>query len=147
MHGDAHVRFGGRTAETHRPKRRQGAAVRPLHVISTGEGWLYLASVRDLGSRRMISYSMADHMRTELVLDALEMAVTARRGHVAGVIAHADRGTQYTSNDYLDYCQQRQLRPSVGRTGVCWEHQRCRGVVLGVPQAGMHPRSRVRDPR
>jgi transposase InsO family protein len=93
-----------------------------ITYIPTGEGWLYLASVLDLGSRRLLGYSMADHMRTELVLDALTMAVTARRGHVAGVIAHADRGTQYTSNDYLDYCQQRQLRPSVGRTGVCWDN-------------------------
>jgi transposase InsO family protein len=64
---------------------------------------------------------MADHMRTELVLDALGMAVAARGGDsaVAGVIAHADRGAQYTSNDYLQFCQRHQLRPSVGRTGVC----------------------------
>ena len=93
-----------------------------ITYIATGEGWLYLASVLDLGSRRLLGYSMADHMRTELVLDALAMAVTARAGDVAGVIAHADRGTQYTSNDYLDYCLAHQLRPSVGRTGVCWDN-------------------------
>ncbi len=98
------------------------AWVQDITYVPTGEGWLYLASVLDLGSRRMIGYSMADHMRTELVLGALEMAVTARGGQVAGVIAHADRGTQYTSNDYLDYCHARQLRPSVGRTGVCWDN-------------------------
>ena len=90
--------------------------------IATGEGWLYLASVLDLGSRRLLGYSMADHMRTELVLDALGMAVTARGGTVAGTIAHADRGSQYTSNDYLEFCQHHQLRPSVGRTGVCWDN-------------------------
>jgi len=91
--------------------------------IPTGEGWLYLASVLDLGSRRLLGYSMAEHMRTELVLDALGMAVAARGGDhaVAGVIAHADRGSQYTANDYLDFCQTRQLRPSVGRTGQCWD--------------------------
>ena len=66
---------------------------------------MYLASVLDLGSRRLLGYSMADHMRTELVLDALAMAVAARSGVAAGVIAHADRGSQYTSNDYLDFCQ------------------------------------------
>ena len=84
--------------------RNAGRALRsdPYTYIATSEGWLYLASVLDLGSRRLLGYSMADHMRTELVLDALEMAVTARAGHVGGVIAHADRGTQYTSNDYLD---------------------------------------------
>jgi putative transposase len=91
--------------------------------IPTREGWLYLASVLDLGSRRLIGYSMADHMRTELVLDALGMAIAARGGddRVSGVIAHADRGSQYNSNDYVD-CHDRQMRPSVGRTGVCWDN-------------------------
>jgi transposase InsO family protein len=93
-----------------------------ITYIATGEGWLYLASVLDLGSRRLLGYSMADHMRTELVLDALGMAVAARGGNVAGTAAHADRGSQYTSNDYLEFCQQHQLRPSVGRTGVCWDN-------------------------
>jgi putative transposase len=64
---------------------------------------------------------MADHMRTELVLDALAMAVGARGGAASGVIAHADRGSQYTSNDYLDFCTAHQLRPSVGKTGICWD--------------------------
>jgi len=92
--------------------------------VPTGEGWLFLASVLDLGSRRLLGYSMADHMRTELVLDALGMAVAARGGDhaVAGVIAHADRGSQYTSNDYLDFCQARQMRPSVGKTGICCDN-------------------------
>jgi putative transposase len=93
-----------------------------ITYIATGEGWLYLASVLDLGSRRLLGYSMADHLRTELVLDALAMAVAARSSQVAGVIAHADRGSQYTANDYLEFCQLHQLRPSVGRTGVCWDN-------------------------
>ena len=95
-----------------------------ITYIATREGWLYLASVLDLGSRRLLGYSMADHMRSELVLDALTMAVAARGGDhaVAGVINHADRGAQYTSNDYLDYCHARQLRPSVGATAVCWDN-------------------------
>jgi putative transposase len=100
------------------------AWVQDITYIPTGEGWLFLASVLDLGSRRMLGYSMADHMRTELVLDALRMAVAARGGDhvVAGVIGHADRGAQYTSNDYLDFCQARQMRPSVGKTGICWDN-------------------------
>jgi hypothetical protein len=67
-----------------------------ITYVPTGEGWLYLASTLDLGSRRLLGYSMADHMRSELVLDALAMAVAARGGDhaVAGVIAHADRGSQ-----------------------------------------------------
>jgi transposase InsO family protein len=93
-----------------------------ITYVPTGEGWLYVASVLDLGSRRLLGYSMADHMRTELVVDALAMAVAARGGAVAGVIGHADRGSQYTSNDYLEFCQRHQIRPSVGRTGVCWDN-------------------------
>jgi putative transposase len=98
------------------------AWVQDITYIPTAEGWLYLASVLDLGSRRLLGYSMADHLRTKLVLDALTMAVAARGGAVAGVIAHADRGSQYTSNDYLEFCHSHQLRPSVGRTGVCWDN-------------------------
>jgi putative transposase len=93
-----------------------------ITYIPTAEGWLFLAGVLDLGSRRLLGYSMADHMRTELVLDALGMAVGARGGAAAGVIAHADRGSQYTSNDYLDFCAAHQLRPSVGKTGICWDN-------------------------
>ena len=104
------------------PGAPDAAWVQDITYIATGEGWLYLASVLDLGSRRLLGYSMADHMRTELVLDALGMAVAARGGAVAGTIAHADRGSQYTSNDYLEFCQPHQLRPSVGRTGVCWDN-------------------------
>ncbi len=111
----------GRRFEPGAPNR---AWAQDITYIPTGEGWLYLASVLDLGSRRLLGYSMAEHMRTELVLDALGMAVAARGGDhaVAGVIAHADRGSQYTANDYLDFCQTRQLRPSVGRTGQCWDN-------------------------
>ena len=78
-----------------------------ITYIPTGEGWLYLASVLDLGSRRLLGYSMADHMRTELVVDALTMAAGARGGATAGIIFHGDRGSQLG------------LRESVGRTRVC----------------------------
>jgi transposase InsO family protein len=106
------------------PGRPDVAWCQDITYIPTREGWLYLASVLDLGSRRLLGYSMADHMRTELVLDALGMAIATRGGdeQVAGVIAHADRGSQYTSNDYVDFCQDRKMRPSVGRTGVCWDN-------------------------
>lgn len=106
------------------PGKPDVAWVQDITYIATGEGWLYMASVLDLGSRRLLGYSMADHMRTELVTDALTMAVGARGGddHVAGVIGHADRGSQYTSNDYLEFLRVRQMRPSVGRTGVCWDN-------------------------
>jgi len=78
------------------PGKPDVAWCQDITYIPTREGWLYLASVLDLGSRRLLGYSMAGHMRTELVLDALKMAVAARGGDkaVAGVIAHADRGSQ-----------------------------------------------------
>ena len=100
------------------------AWVQDITYVPTREGWLYVASVLDLGSRRLVGYSMGTNMRTELVTDALTMAVAARGGddHVTGVICHADRGSQYTSNDYLDFCHDRKMRPSVGRTGVCWDN-------------------------
>jgi putative transposase len=78
------------------PGKPDVAWCQDITYIPTREGWLYLASVLDLGSRRLLGYSMAEHMRTELVVDALKMAVAARGGDkaVIGVIAHADRGSQ-----------------------------------------------------
>ena len=108
----------------------RGAKTSP--TSPTGEGWLYLASVLDLGTRRLLGYSMADHMRTELVLDALAMAVAARGGNVAGVIAHADRGSQYTSNDYLDFCQTPPA-PTLGRPD-----RRCAGTTPWPSRSGHH---------
>ena len=70
-----------------------------ITYLHTGEGWLYLATVIDLFSRRVIGWAAADHMRTELVADALTMAVATRGGHVAGVVFHSDRGSVYTSTN------------------------------------------------
>jgi len=94
----------------------------PGTYIPTGEGWLYMASVLDIGSRRLVGYAMADHMRTELVTDALTAAINTLGGAVTDVIAHADRGTQYTSHEYLTFCANNGLRPSVGRTGICYDN-------------------------
>jgi putative transposase len=93
-----------------------------ITYIPTGEGWLYLASVLDLGSRRLLGYSMADHMRTELVIDALDMAAGARGGVTAGIIGHSDRGSQYLSHDYQARLGELGMLASVGRTGVCWDN-------------------------
>lgn len=98
------------------------AWVGDITYIPTDEGWLYLASMLDLGSRRLLGYSMADHLRTELVADALDMAVGARGGDVAGVIAHSDRGCQYMSAAYQQQLTDLRMCPSVGRTGQCWDN-------------------------
>jgi putative transposase len=104
------------------PGRPDIAWVGDITYIPTGEGWLYLASVLDLGSRRLLGYSMAEHMRTELVADALTMAAGARRGATAGIIFHGDRGSQYLSGDYRQLISDLEMRQSVGRTGVCWDN-------------------------
>ncbi len=93
-----------------------------ITYVATGEGWLYLASVLDLGSRRLLGYSMAEHMRTELVVDALTMAAGARGGATNGVIFHGDRGSQYLSRDYRQLVNDLGMDQSVGRTGVCWDN-------------------------
>lgn len=93
-----------------------------ITYIPTGEGWLYLASVLDVGSRRLLGYAMAEHMRTELVTSALDMAVAARGDDVEGVIFHGDRGSQYLSSDYRSRLTELGMRQSVGRTGVCWDN-------------------------
>jgi hypothetical protein len=79
------------------------AWVGDLTYIPTGEGWLYLSSVLDLGSRRLIGWKMDDNMATPLVADALEAAVQLRGG-ARGVIFHSDRGSQYLSGTYRDLC-------------------------------------------
>ena len=104
------------------PGKPDVAWVGDITYIPTGEGWLYLASVLDLGSRRWLGYSMADHMRTELVADALGMAVGVRCGHVTGTIFHGDRGSQYMSHDYRQQVVGYGMVQSVGRTGVCWDN-------------------------
>ena len=93
-----------------------------ITYLRTGEGWLFLATVIDLFSRRVIGWSVAAHMRTELVADALKMAAATRGGHVDGVIFHSDRGSQYTSAEFAELCEQLGVIQSMGATGVCWDN-------------------------
>ena len=98
------------------------AWVSDITYIPTGEGWMYLATVLDLGSRRLLGYSMATHMRTELVSDALKMAAGVRGGLTAGIIFHSDRGSQYMSGDFGRLVGDLEMVQSVGRTGQCWDN-------------------------
>jgi transposase InsO family protein len=93
-----------------------------ITYLRTGEGWLFLATVIDLFSRRVIGWSVATHMRTSLVADALEMAVATRGGAVTGVIFHSDRGSQYTSAAFGELCDDLGVTQSMGATGVCWDN-------------------------
>lgn len=89
--------------------------------VPTAAGFLYLAVVLDVYSRRIVGWSMADHMRTELVLDALEMAVRTRRP-AQGVIHHSDQGAQYTSVAFGRRCAQAGVVPSTGSVGDCFDN-------------------------
>ncbi len=92
-----------------------------ITYIRTWEGWLYLATVIDCHSRSVVGWSMADHMRTSLICDALTMAA----GNVdltPGCVFHSDRGTQYTSAEFAAHLGTLDIVPSMGRTGVCWDN-------------------------
>lgn len=90
--------------------------------IATGEGWLYLATVIDLFSRRVIGWSLAEHMRASLVANALSMASARRGGQVAGVIFHSDRASQYTSAEFGGLCEHLGVRQSMGRIGTAFDN-------------------------
>lgn len=92
-----------------------------ITYVHTWEGWLYLATVIDLGSRRVVGWATADHLRTDLVDQALTAAVAARRPP-RGLIFHSDRGCQYTSGQYRRLADQHGVRLSVGRRGQCWDN-------------------------
>ncbi|WP_043194882.1 IS3 family transposase, partial [Streptomyces sp. NRRL F-2664] len=92
-----------------------------ITYIATDEGWLYLATVIDIASRRVIGWATADHLRTELVADALKAACRTRRP-TSPVIFHSDRGCQYTSRELALLAAEFEIRLSVGRTGQCWDN-------------------------
>lgn len=92
-----------------------------ITYIKTWDGWAYLATVIDLHSRAVVGWAIAEHMRTDLVTDALDMAITARRPP-PGVIFHSDRGTQYTSAQFDQYCTENNIRRSLGKTGICYDN-------------------------
>jgi transposase InsO family protein len=92
-----------------------------ITYIPTWEGWLYLATVIDCHTKACIGYAMADHLRTDLVIDALRMAA---RNYplLEGAIFHSDRGTQYTSASFAAATDLLDIRRSVGATGVCFDN-------------------------
>lgn len=92
-----------------------------ITYIKTWNGWAYLAIVIDLHSRAVVGWALADHMRTDLVIEALTLAI-ARRRPPAGIIFHSDRGSQFTSAEFATYCKDHHIRRSVGRTGDCFDN-------------------------
>jgi putative transposase len=97
------------------------AWVADLTYIPTDEGWLYLACVLDLGSRRVVGWSLSDRMKAKLVCDALTMAYW-RRKPPAGLIMHTDRGVQYAADDHRKLIAQYRMLQSMSRKGNCWDN-------------------------
>jgi len=93
-----------------------------ITYLRTWEGWLYLATVIDAHSRRVIGWAIADHMRTDLVEDALKMAITLRGQLPARVVFHTDRGTQYASAQMTTFAAENAITRSMGYTGICWDN-------------------------
>lgn len=108
----------GREFDAERPNQKW---VVDITYIATDEGWLYLAGVMDLCSRRIVGWSMADHMETSLVSDALRMAI-AGRSPGEGLLHHSDRGSQYTSDDYMHLLQKHGMEVSMSGVGQCWDN-------------------------
>jgi putative transposase len=92
-----------------------------ITYLATGQGWLYLCAVRDGHSRRVVGYAFADSLHTDIVETALRRAV-ACGADTAGVIFHADRGSQYTSAQLARAAENLAVRLSVGRTGICFDN-------------------------
>jgi putative transposase len=107
-----------RRFEAASPDRKWAA---DITYIPTDQGWLYLAGVIDLCSRKVVGWSMADSLATTLASDALKMAV-ARRAPAEGLLHHSDRGVQYASEDYQRLLETRGMRVSMSGKGDCWDN-------------------------
>jgi transposase InsO family protein len=114
--------------------------VSDITYIWTWEGWLYLATVIDLASRRVVGWSMAEHMRAELVADALRMAVAGRRP-APGLIFHSDRGTQYTSSEFTALLAAHQMVQSLSRPRQCWDNAVAESFFSSLKGELIHRRS------
>lgn len=107
-----------REFEAESPNQKWGT---DISYIPTDEGWLYVATVMDLFSRRIVGWSMQADMSTSLVLNALDMATQTRKPK-AGLLHHSDRGSQYCSRLYQQRLAAHQMKVSMSRKGNCWDN-------------------------
>jgi putative transposase len=103
------------------PESPNEAWVADITYIPTRQGWLYLAAVEDLYSRRVVGWSMAAHLESRLVVDALELAVQ-RRLPGEGLLTHSDRGSQYASDHYQLFLEKHGITCSMSRRADCWDN-------------------------
>jgi transposase InsO family protein len=114
-----------------------------ITYVRTWEGWLFLATVIDLHSRRVIGWALADHLHASLVGDALTMAVATRGGDVDGVIFHSDRGCQYTAGEFAGLCTSHGVRQSMGATGICWDNAAAESFFATLKRELVHRHTRA----
>jgi len=110
-----------RLAEAPRPAACNQIWATDITYIETGEGWLFLAGVLDLYSRKLVGWAMSDRVDTKLVLNALQMA-HQQRGKPQGVLIHSDRGVQYASAEYRSALEAIRAIPSMSRKGNCYDN-------------------------
>jgi putative transposase len=108
-----------------------------ITYVHTQEGFLYLAFILDVYSRRVVGWSMASHLRTELVVDALEMALW-RRNPKAGLIHHTDRGAQYTALSFGKKLEEARIVPSMGRVGSALDNAILESFVASLKTELIH---------
>lgn len=93
-----------------------------ITYLSCGQGEMFLCVIRDGHSRKVLGYSIADHIGAEMVIEAIDAAVAVRGGRCRGTILHSDRGGEYTAHLTAQACFRHGLRRSMGATGICWDN-------------------------
>jgi len=114
--------------------------VADITYLKSWEGWLYLAAVQDVFSRRIVGWSMADHMRSELVVDALEMALAQRRP-APGLIHHSDQGSQYVSLAFGQQARAAGIAQSMGSRGDCYDNAVAESLFATLKKEPIHRRA------
>ena len=115
------------------------AWVTDITYIRTWQGWLYLAIVMDLFARKVVGWSMQPTLARELVIDALLMAVWRRKPN-GKVIVHSNQGSQYGSDDWLRFCREHNLEPSMSRRGNCWDNAVVESFFSSLKKEGIKKR-------
>ena len=126
---------------------RHFAAARPdtvwladISYLPTGEGWLYLAAIKDMATREIVGWSMADHLRAELCIDALVMALLRCRPR-PGLIHHSDRGVQYACGPYRAVLERHGITPSMSRRGNCLDNAPMESFFASLKKEHVHQAS------
>jgi transposase InsO family protein len=108
-----------------------------ISYIPTGEGWLYLAAIKDMATRQIVGWSMADHLRAELCIDALVMALQRCRPD-KGLILHSDRGVQYASTPYRAVLERHGITQSMSRRGNCLDNAPMESFFASLKKEQVH---------